>query len=176
MSFLYSQQQSSAPQQPSTWAQAAGKGLNLRPTTGGPLGPVPQGPGSSPGAGGPPGGNGGPRGAVGGMARQCTVQPTGQRINPPQSNHEVERTVASNENWGKPGMVRQDTSWEIDDSETEDEKSNRQHTDGTSVWHHHSASGNLYSFLPRVGGNLITILFLVSFWVYSVFRCAIAPL
>ena len=77
---------------------------------------------------------------MGGMTRPG--QRPGQRINPPQSNHEVEITVASNENWGKPGMVRQDTSWEIDDSETEDEKSNRQHTDGTSVWHHHSASGN----------------------------------
>ena len=143
-SFLtFPQQQSSAPQQPSTWAQAAGKGLNLRPATGGPMGPVPQGPGTSPGAGGSTGGNGRPGGAVGGMAGQPQQQrPPGQRINPPQSNHEVERTVASNENWGKPGMVRQDTSWEIDDSETEDEKSNRQHTDGTSVWqHHHTAAG-----------------------------------
>ena len=79
---------------------------------------------------------------MGGMTRPG--QRPGQRMNPPQSNHEVEITVASNENWGKPGMVRQDTSWEIDDSETEDEKSNRQNTDGTSVWHHHSASsGNL---------------------------------
>ena len=118
---------------PSDWRSSTPT-QNLQPTTSGLWGPVPQGLGSSPGASSLLSGNNGHRGVT---ARQ----PTGLRINAPQSNYEAERALASSKNWGKPGMVCQDTPWEIDEAETEDDKSNCQCADGTSVWHHHSASG-----------------------------------